>query len=181
MGLLALLTATAASAKPRHAGFTGDLGAGFASTWKTGSGTGPCFDCGSSGGRYTQEVGFALPSLSLGGFVRHDTAILGRVAGTSYFRGSDLWLYNYYGVVLEWWPLDSLFLSAGPGLGTYGRNPFGSRSSRTVAGLALDARVGVALAQGRDNDLTIAFETIPGFYGRAPLLGIALVFAWKFY
>jgi hypothetical protein len=122
-----------------------------------------------------------LLSLSLGGFVRHDTAILGRVAGTSYAHNSDLLLYNFYGPVLEWWPMDSLFLSWGAGLGTFGKNPFGSRSSRTAVGLALDARVGMALAQGRDNDLTFALDTIPGFYGSSPLLGVAALVAWKFY
>lgn len=175
------LFASGVVAKPRHSGFTGDLGAGFASTWKTGSGTGPCFDCGSGGRRYTQELGFALLSLSLGGFVRHDTAILGRVAGTSYTDGRNLMLYNFYGPVLEWWPMDSLFLSWGAGLSTFGRNPFQSRPSRTAYGVGFDARVGVALAQGRDNDLTFAFETIPGFYGSSPLLGMAAICAWKFY
>jgi hypothetical protein len=126
-------------------------------------------------------LGFALLSLSLGGFVRQDTAVLVHVAGTSYANGRDLMLYNFYGPVLEWWPMDSLFLSWGAGLSTFGRNPLESRPSRTVVGVGLDARVGVALAQGRDNDLTFAFETIPGFFGSSPLLGVAAICAWKFY
>ena len=150
-------------------------------TWRKGGYAAPCFDCGSSS-TTRQEIGIAPLSLSLGGFVTRDVAVLGRVAGTSYFDGDRLWLHQFFGPVVEWWPIDRLFLSAGAGPALYGKSPLESGRSRMKGGWALDGRLGVAMAQARDNDLTLSIEPILGFYERSsPLLGIAFVCAWKWY
>lgn len=105
------------------------------------------------------KFGLAPLSLSLGGFFSPTVALLFRASGTSYFDNDSQYVNNFYGPIVEIWPHDRFYLSAGIGFGVFGPNPLVSKSSRDpVGGLAFDARAGVALVQG-----------------------YALVAAWKWY
>jgi hypothetical protein len=176
-----------AAAEPRREGFTGDLGLGFAVTsvpkvTVTISG-------GSSGG-FTSDVsrtreariGFAPLSLSLGGFLSPSVALLFRATGTSYFEDGDQFSHNFYGPVVELWPHDRFYLSGGVGFAVFGPNPFLSTSDvDPEGGWALNFRVGTALLNAENHDLTLSLEVIPGFYEDESVQGYALVAAWKWY
>ncbi len=180
---LMTLQAQSAQARPRHQGFTGDLGIGLAVTMR------PVFSesCSSVTGctsstRHEGEWGFAPLSLSLGGWVSPKVALIARFAGTSYFKSGNQIGHNFYGAGVEVWPVDALYLSGGIGFALYGPNPLFSQSSVSLkSGWALDFRVGAALAQGTNHDFTLSLEAIPGFYERDTVTGLALVGAWKWY
>jgi hypothetical protein len=128
------------------------------------------------------EFGLAPLSLSLGGFVSHQVALLARIAGTSYFVNGDQIGHSFYGVGVEVWPIDRLYLGGGVGFALFGPNPLYSSSPMdTESGWALDLRVGAALAGGTNHDFTLSLEVIPGFYGDDIVTGFGLVGAWKWY
>jgi hypothetical protein len=180
------LSSRPAAARPRHHGFTGDLGLGLSVTWQpvhtqtSCGGTAPGCVSGAATS-FEVEPGLAPLSVSLGWFVSREVALLARATGTSYFRSRAQILNNFYGVVVEVWPIDRLFLGAGGGFGVRGKNPILSRSPGLEGGGALEARLGFALAQRTDNDFTISLEAIRGFYEHDDVLGVALVGAWKWY
>ena len=109
---------------PERAGFTGDLSIGGSITTRTVTSTSL-----SSNGTFTEETsielepGFAPLGVSLGGYFTPRFALLGRLAGTSYFRGSHQYLQLFTGPVVEYWPHDRWFLAGGMGLGTFTPNP----------------------------------------------------------
>jgi hypothetical protein len=177
-------------AKPKHSGFTGDLGIGAALTLVPrrtvtvcGSNVpGACDGVGGVTSETRSEFGLAPLSLSLGGFVSHQVALLARIAGTSYFVNGDQIGHSFYGVGVEVWPIDRLYLGGGVGFALFGPNPLYSSSPMdTESGWALDLRVGAALAGGTNHDFTLSLEVIPGFYGDDIVTGFGLVGAWKWY
>jgi hypothetical protein len=180
-----------AHAKPHHEGFTGDLGIGASlmlvphHTFTDCTSSDPSFCAGVDTGpktEHTAEFGLAPLSLSLGGYITPQFALLARLAGTSYFKGDNQIGHNFYGVIGEWWPADRFYLSGGVGFAIYGPNPFlGSSSRDPKYGWALDVRAGVALAQGTNHDFTLSLEAIPGFYEDDVVTGFGLVGAWKWY
>jgi hypothetical protein len=188
-GVLAvLLCAGAASGEPKREGFTGDLGLGASIT--TVAEDDPPPPPGSTPFTPVQhtdtreaKLGLAPLSVSLGGYFTPTVALLFRASGTSYFQNGDQYVNNFYGPIVEIWPHDRFYLSAGVGLGVFGPNPLVSRSSRDpLVGLAFDARAGVALINGKNHDLTLSIEVIPGFYKNdESVQGYALVAAWKWY
>ena len=188
---LGLLTLTGvARARPNHSGFTGDLGAGLAVTFVGSQNLSNCVGNVCSPDSYVNEnkgqAGFALPSVSLGGFVTRRVAILGRSASTAFSRDGDFYSYGFLGPIVEVWPHDVFFFSAGPGLTVAARNAYflGTGEAQT-AGWGLDLRAGFALLRGTHNDLTLSAEVIPSFYSKndvdAHAVGCALVAAWKWY
>ena len=187
-GCLAIVSFSAtAAAEPQRGGFTGDLGLGFALTsvraysvsvptettnstnWSNEKGGGP-------------KAGLAPLSFSLGVFFSPTVALLFRISGTSFFDDGDQFSHTFYGPIVEIWPHDRFYLSGGVGLALYGTNPFLSGSNeKPENGWALDFRVGVALINGQDHDLTLSVEAIPGFYDQGAVQGYAILAAWKWY
>jgi hypothetical protein len=185
-----LVIAPWARAKPSRSGFTGDLGVGVAVTFAQSANLSNCVNnvCG-PGAFVTKnrgELGFAPLSVSLGGFVSRRIAILGRSAGTAFIRDGDVFSYDFLGPIVEVWPVDVFYFSAGPGLAVASRNGYflGTGEDKTV-GWALDLRGGFALLQKTNNDLTLSLELIPSFYRNGDLrshaTGCAFVAAWKWY
>ncbi|HKY35641.1 MAG TPA: hypothetical protein VJN18_06880 [Polyangiaceae bacterium] len=178
-----------AAAKPRHSGFTGDLGIGAALTLVPHHSVSACSStlpggcvAPSSTSETRSEFGLAPLSLTLGGFVSPEVALAARFAGTSYFKDDDQIGHNFYGAILEYWPIERLYVSGGIGFALFGPNPLFSSSSRELeGGWALDFRIGAALAGGRDHDFTLSLEAIPGFYDDDIVTGFGLVGAWKWY
>lgn len=174
-------------AKPRHSGFTGDLGIGASVMLVPRHRVTVCVNggriCGTPDTTGTDtEFGLAPLSLSLGGFVSKDVALLARIAGTSYFKNGDQYGHNFYGVGVEVWPIERLYVGGGVGFALFGPNPlFSSNDEEPEAGWALDLRVGGALVGGTDHDFTLSLEAIPGFYGDDIVTGFGLVGAWKWY
>ena len=184
--LVTWLAPSAAQARPHHQGFTGDLGLGVAVTaYPTTSGSVNCSStsgCTESSSRETEwRFGIAPLSLSLGGFIVPKVALLGRAAGTVYFRSENAYGNNFYGPILEVWPIDEVYFSGGVGVGLYGPNPLIHSGGTQRSGFALDFRVGAALVQGTNHDFTLSVEVIPGFYDSRNIVGTALVGAWKWY
>jgi len=184
------LVAASAVAEPHHSGFTGDLGIGVGITTRPVESFSECFSTtGACAGVDTGvhkstdvEFGLAPLSLSLGGFLTPQVALLFRAAGTSYFVGNTQYLDAFYGAVVEYWPHNRFFLGGGPGIGYFGRNPLLSDGvSDYETAFALDARAGVALINGRDHDLTLSLEGTSGFYSDATLFSAAFLVAWKWY
>jgi hypothetical protein len=181
-----LMCATAA-AEPRREGFTGDLGIGFALTSvpvRSISVTGVSGPVVMTQQVETRELkaGLAPLSLSLGGFLSEDVALLFRLTGTSYFEDGDQFGHNFYGPVVEIWPIDRLYLGGGVGFAVFGPNPLTSSSDADPeTGWALEARAGVALINSENHDLTLSAEFIPGFYEGDAVQGYAFIVAWKWY
>jgi len=184
--LVSLGVAGSAGAKPRHDGFTGDLGLGISlmlvprhSVCRSST---PDGCAGFEGDRTDTELGLAPLSLSLGAFVSPKVAILARAAGASYFDRGDQIVHNFYGAIVEVWPNDYVYVSGGVGFALFGENPFLSGGNAYLeGGWALDVRAGVALAQGTNHDFTLSIEAIPGFYEDETVVGFGLVGAWKWY
>ncbi|MEP7053491.1 MAG: hypothetical protein ABJB12_24215 [Pseudomonadota bacterium] len=192
VGLL-VACASQAEAKPNHAGFTGDLGLGLALTFTQSQSVAALScstnGCDSSGGSLTEteaEFGYAPLSVSLGGFVSPYVAILGRSSGTAFIRDKNLYSNSFIGPIVEVWPADVFYFSAGPGLALASRNGFFAGTGQdTTAGWGLDLRAGFALLQKQNNDFTVSAELIPSFYRdngvSTHATGCALVGAWKWY
>jgi hypothetical protein len=188
MGVLVSSWAGVAAAAPKHQGFTGDLSIGPSlvlvphKTYSECVGSG-CAQVGTTS-ETTREAEFGLAglSVSLGGYVTPEVALVARLAGTSYFDEGDQFGNNFYGGGVEVWPNRYLFLGAGLGLGVYGPNPLVSSSTvDPVAGFALDFRVGTALAQGTNHDFILGFEVLPAFYEDGTVVGFGLTGGWKWY
>jgi hypothetical protein len=182
LGLLAL--ANTADAAPERAGFTGDLSIGASVTTRTtGSASGGTNMPFTTSTSTVLEPGVAPLGVSLGGYFTPRIALLGRLAGTSYFRGggSTQILHTFLGPVVEFWPHDRWFLAGGVGLGTLAPNPlFGPSVSTPRQGLAFDARAGAVLKGGVRHALTASLEIVPAIYNRFQI-GVALIVAWKWY
>lgn len=179
-----------AEAAPHRSGFTGDLGAGLALTTYQSKNVSACVGnvCGPGSfvSERRNELGLAGPSFSLGGFVSHRVAILARSARTSFFRDDDVFSNDFLGPIVEVWPSDAFYFSAGPGLAVASRNGFflGTGKDATV-GWGLDLRAGLAVLQRPHNDLTLSLEITPAFYDdngtKTNATGVAFVAAWKWY
>jgi hypothetical protein len=172
-----------AAAVPQRAGFTGDLSIGGSITTRTTSSAGL-----SSNGAFTEdtstelEPGLAPLGVSLGGYLTPRLALLVRLAGTSYFRGSHQYLQLFSGPVVECWLGDRWFVGGGIGLGTFTPNPLtGSSVVSPREGLALDARAGAVVKGGARHAFTVSLELIPAFYENRAQAGAALLGAWKWY
>ena len=186
-----MASASGAHARPRHEGFTGDLGIGASLMLVPHRTFDECFsstpdgcDGADTGSRTETQVklGLAPLSLSLGGFINPRFALLFRAAGTSYFVDGDQVGHNFYGAVMEWWPVERIYLGGGVGFALFGSNPLLNRDGPDLeGGWALDLRVGAALAGGTNHDFTVSLEAIPGFYEDDVVTGFALVGAWKWY
>jgi hypothetical protein len=127
------------------------------------------------------EPGLAPLGLSLGGYLTPRLALLGRLSGTSYFRGDEQILHMFAGPVVEFWPHDRWFVSGGVGLGSLTPNPLlGSSLVTPRQGVAFDARAGAVLAGGVRHAVTASLEVIPAIYKHFQA-GAALLVAWKWY
>jgi hypothetical protein len=182
--LCLLALSPAAAAAPERSGFTGDLSIGASVTTRTV--TSASFVAGpnpssTSDTSVVLEPGLAPLGVSLGGYVTPRIALLGRLAGTSYFRGRGQVLHTFAGPIVEFWPHDRWFLSGGVGLGVLTPNPvLGHSSLVTREGLAFDARGGAVLVGGARHALTLSLEIIPAIYNHFQA-GAALLVAWKWY
>jgi hypothetical protein len=183
-----LCASTVGAAKPKRQGFTGDLGLGASVTVVRE--TFRIAELSSSGVFTDDEVaevnghfGLAPLSISLGGFLSPHVAVIGRLAGTSYWTSSGTQLaHTFVGPAVEVWPIDRLYLSGGAGFSVWGPSAFASNTSRDPkVGFGLDFRVGAALINAEGNDFTVSLEVNPGFYGEDTLTGFGLVGAWKWY
>lgn len=189
LGLL-LGFAARAEAKPNRSGFTGDLGVGVAVTFAQRANVANCVNnvCGSGAlvSKTRGELGFAPLSFSLGGFVSRRVAILARSAGTVFANNGDFYSHDFLGPIVEVWPADIFYFSAGPGLAIASRNSFfvGTGEDKT-AGWAVDLRAGLAVLRKTNHDLTLSLELIPSFYQVGDVAthttGGAFVVAWKWY
>lgn len=183
--LMVACWAGVAEAKPNRQGFTGDLSLGAALVLVPQTTVTSCSGCpGGFRAEESRETKFGLAglSVSLGGYVTPQVALVARLAGTSFFDDGDQYGNNFYGVGAEVWPIDQLFLGAGVGFALFGKNPlYSSGDADQEGGWALDFRIGTALAQGKNHDFILSLEAIPGFYEGGSVLGFGLMGGWKWY
>jgi hypothetical protein len=161
---------------PHRSGFTLELGIGFAITH--------IFP--SVGGNFT-KIGMAPLSLSLGGFVNNDLAIMFRMAGASYFRENafgdlqDVAL-GFYGVHVQYWFNDWYFISGGPGLALYGA-VFGRTSldPRIKPGFGFNVRTGFSFASWKHHSLRFSLELFPSFFSKVKAMAETIIFEWQWF
>lgn len=177
--------AVAADEPPNRGGFTLELGLGagvtsvtreLSSCFASSTGSGGCSD-GSDTDTY---AGFAPLSVGIGGFLSRDVALTLRSSGTSYFKSRDLWSSAFVGPAVQYWPMDTLSVGGGAGVGVWGPNPALSRRARDPkVGFALSLRAGVDPFGLRDHSFRIGVEVLPAFYDRTRVIGAALVAEWQ--
>ena len=159
---------------PRREGFTLELGLGLGITYVAPEG----FDS-------ETNVGLAPLSLSLGGFLTEDLALMARMAGTSWFAelaGENYQLGSYFcGVALQGWLSDEAFLAGGVGYGLLAVNPFfGSDVDfDSEGGLAFTVRAGYAVFTSRNHALGFTLELFPEFFDTVTTFGTAINFQWQ--
>jgi len=159
---------------PRREGFTLELGLGLGITHVAPDG----FDS-------ETHVGLAPLSLSLGGFLSEDLALMARMAGTSWFEdsGNDTVQIGsyFYGGALQYWVSDEAFVAGGVGYGVLANNPFFSRSNGIdpQGGLAFTLRAGYAVYTSRNHALGFTLELFPEFFDKATTFGTAINFQWQ--
>jgi hypothetical protein len=171
--------APAAPAKPAYVphGFTMEIGIGAAYTSASSS----------VSSHEHQAFGLAPISLSLGGFLGPDLALVFRAAGTSYFRdantraGFDQVVTGFYGAVLQYWPSSSVFIGGGIGAAIYGTNPLIRSTHKFIeGGFGTTARVGWVFATMQDKyAFSLVFEGFPTFTKDSTVVGSALNLQWQ--
>lgn len=125
-------------------------------------------------------TGLAPVSLSLGGFLTQDWALLFRASGTSFATDQARFVNTFTGLAAQYWPTERLMLCAGVGLGTYIATGKASSSYDNVnRGLALSARVGYSVLSSEAHALRVAFEATPSFYENVQVTGYAVSFEWQ--
>jgi hypothetical protein len=159
----------------RRSGFTLELGVGMSHTY---------VDPDAAGTQ--NELGLAPLSISLGSFVTDRIAVLGRIAGTSYFEQVDgeteQFTSGFLGVVGEYWFSDRWFASAGIGLAGFGANPLLSEREVDIEqGVGLSLRGGYSFLTSTRHSLRAAIELFPSVYGDATTLGTALNLEWQLF
>jgi hypothetical protein len=160
---------------PHRQGFTLELGLGFAGTSAAYAANGSQTNYGGGG------LGLSGLSLSLGGYVSPDFAIVARAAGTSFWsdygQGTKQIVNGVYGVSAIGW-LGDFFLSGGPGLALF--VPTGDNVN-ALKGFGLDLRAGYAFLDTKHNALTLGLETTPAFYSGATVIGLAANLEWHYF
>jgi hypothetical protein len=173
--LVSLITAGARADVADRSGFTLELGIGLAQT-----------HIEPDGGESRGELGLAPLSISLGGFVSDRFAVMGRAAGTSYFKdaGDETLQFTsgFYGLVGEYWFNDRVFTSAGVGLATFGLNPLTSaKDYDPETGLGFALRGGYSFFTSEDHSLRASLELFPSFFDDATTVGTAATFEWQLF
>lgn len=138
-------------------------------------------------GQYTSEAfretktqsGLAPLSLSLGGFLTRDWALLFRASGTSFTLDDVRYVNTFSGLAAQYWPSDRLMLGAGVGMGTFLATGTRSSSNNVNRGLALSGRVGYSVLSSEGHALRFAFEATPAFYENVEVTGYAVSFEWQ--
>lgn len=136
-----------------------------------------------------QKFGLAPLSLSLGGFINREFAIMFRATGSSIFgseRGQTTQaLIGFYGPAVQYYPNDRFYIGAGVGLGLYATNNPALATPTSPAfiqgGLAFDARVGFVLVASKAHQLSIYTEAIPAKFDEATAVGLNLALGYQFY
>lgn len=160
---------------PLRQGFTLELGLGAALTHVS-----------PDGGTSETKFGIAPLSMSLGGFITPDIALLARAAGTSYFdKGTSgdtsQFVSAFYGAHLQYWFTDRFMMSAGPGFMLFGENAFLAPSKKPVTGYGASVRAGYAVLAIKHHVLRFAVELFPAHFKDATVLGSALNFEWQYF
>ena len=163
----------------RH-GFTMELGLGMSRT-----GTRSEVD-----GRDHSAFGLAPLSLGLGGFLTPHLALIGRAAGTSYFREdprgtSYQTVSGFYGPTLQYWPTERLFVGGGVGLAVLAADLYkdASKDVRFLeTGFGLNARAGWAfLLPGTHHAFTLSVDAFGSRFDKSNTLATAMNLGWQFF
>ncbi|MDD9967656.1 MAG: hypothetical protein OXR73_15590 [Myxococcales bacterium] len=160
-------------------GFTMEIGIGLAFTHLS-------FDLPSGvvlGVARETEFGLAPPSLSLGGFLYQDLALVFRIAGTSWFSDrvpgrTIMFQSTFVGGAIQYWLSNSLFLGAGIGLALLDNYLF-SDDVESNTGLMLTGRVGYSFYHNSGHSFALVGEFFPAFYDDATSCGLAANLEWQ--
>jgi len=169
---------------PVREGFTMELGLGGAVTSVSLELYAVTYDQGRYSSQSYKETkshpGLAPLSLSLGGFLSQDWALLFRASGTSFTLDDVRYVNTFSGLAAQFWPSERLMLGAGVGLGTLLATGTSSSSDDNVnRGFALSGRVGYSVLSSEAHALRFAFEATPAFYENVKVTGYAVSFEWQ--
>lgn len=152
---------------PTRSGFTMELGLGI------GHMSVPSADF--------SEFGVAGLTLSLGGFLTPDLALMFRGTGVAVPEsGATIVGIGALGV-LQYWATDRLTLGGGLGFSQLSLNFDGDVVARSRTGFALNLRVGYALAQFTHHSLGIIYEITPAWIDGDSLVMQGLAFNWQWH
>lgn len=156
-----------------RSGFTLELGLGLAFTF------GPTV-LGVDDG---VDVGLAPLSFSIGGFINDRFALMFRTAGTSWFFdvGGDTAMFEsrMYGLALQAWVGNTMFLGAGVGIGVLDNSWFSDYDFGAETGVILNGRIGWSFATSRYHSFALVGEVFPAIYDGEAMLGTALNIQWQ--
>lgn len=154
---------------PNRSGFTGEVGIGAAYVWEEGVARG--------------NFGVAPISVSLGGFVTPDFAILMRAAAGVGLKDSatEGELVGVYGGQLQFWATDHLVIGLGGGVALYDEFIDSSRGQNNALGVGGSLRLGYSFWAGESATVRIATEALPVVIDGEFFLAQSLVLEWQGY
>lgn len=138
-------------------------------------------------GSTLNKVGLAPLSLSLGGFVNNDLAVMFRMTGGSWFRENAFgnlqsWVMGFYGVHVQYWFNDWFFVSGGPGFTLYG-SVVGRTSldGKIKAGGGINVRTGFSVATWENHSLRFSLELFGSFFQGLNVVAETIIFEWQWF
>jgi len=159
---------------PIRDGFTIELGLGGAFTHAEFDGT-----------HELNEFGHSMLTLSLGGYLDQDWAIMTHIAGTAAYHkvlDTDALITNQFiGLIGQYWVLESLYLSGGAGLALWGVKFSDSDDYHLDSGFALSARVGYSFLTLENHSFRVAIEVLPEFFDSRTVVATALNLEWQYF
>lgn len=174
---LPLPSAEDKSDRPIRNGFTLELGLGlsFSHVFPPGP-----------GGSFT-KAGLAPLSISLGGFLNNNWALLFRIAGHSYFSDDAVGdkvqtTAAFVGAHVQYWFNDWFMVSGGPGVVGFGtRNGF-NQLGTDRGGFGVSLRAGFSFATWENHSLRFSLELFPAVLeGSTKIMGEAINFEWQWF
>jgi hypothetical protein len=128
------------------------------------------------------RFGLAPLSIGIGGFLAPQVALLFRISGTSFFENDEQWTNTFIGGAVQYWPADLVFVGAGVGFATFGKNVWLTRNrADTLTGYGFSARAGISVGNWTHHNLRLSVEVIPSFYESTRVLGSAVAFEWQYF
>ncbi len=163
--------------RPLRHGFTLELGVGLS-----------LVNVNPDAGTSTMKLGLAPLSLSLGGFITENVALLLRCAGASNFeddsRGKLAQVTTtFYGAHVQYWFNDRFMMSGGPGVMVFSKSSVTSpfTAENAAVGYGASVRAGYAVFANTHHALRFSVEAFPAKYENAFVFGSALNFEWQYY
>ena len=140
-----------------------------------------------SPGTTLNKVGLAPLSISLGGFLNNNWALLFRIAGHSFFQDDvagdkTQTTAAFVGVHVQHWFNEWFMVSGGPGVVGFGTRKGFNQVGTDKAGFGVSLRAGFSVANWENHNLRFSLELFPAFLeGSTQVMGEAINFEWQWF